>query len=426
MKKVKGWFLFALFIVCMLIITGCKDDTYERLKTVQVEVDYNPIYVTNRGISINNDEDFYVSKAKEIINFDTMKHGDYRNVHYFNGNVFFVMEYDSYYSHNKKSVEALNLTYDEEHQRCYAKLALFKVNALTGKCELLEDLGEVYHTDLFDHYALLNVLKILSDSMAALTYNGKLQLYDLDSCTVVQSFDIYDPKEYCCFDSTGPENDIFPFNMYGNDYAAVFEDRIDYYKFDGNEFEKHTLEVNAPVGETFGVAKNTFYSYTYMGGWPDKWEPGFCFNTETLEILVLPIEDIFALRTSPDDSSNSESEDKGYIVEHNGKGYNVTSVGGNSFEILDSDGQLIQVVDKEMLESNDKYAELVAIDEDCSCAAPEKYFVKNDKLYFYCRGSYGWAASTPNFIFEYDFDTGSLKYAGMVSQASYVWKIIIQ
>ena len=30
------------------------------------------------------------------------------------------------------------------------------------------------------------------------------------------------------------------------------------------------------------------------------------------------------------------------------------------------------------------------------------------------------------FVFEYDFDSGSLKYAGMISQSSHVWKIIIQ
>lgn len=424
MKKVKACFLPLIIIAFLFLLVGCKDDSYDKLKTVKTEVDYNPIFVTNRGVSINNDEDYYVSKVKGIIDFDSKKHGNFEKLYYYDDSIFFVMEYDSYYSHNDRFVEPLGLTYEEEHLMCYTKLGFFKVNALTGSCELLEDLGKVYYTDLYGHAETPDTLTVINDSMAALTYNGKLKLYSLDSCEVVQSFDIYDPEEYCCFESGGPEYNIFPFSMYGDDYVAVFEDRVDYYKFNGKLFEKHTVE-SVSIGETFGVADNKFYSYTYWGDAKGS-TPGLCFDTETFEILNLTIKEIDTLHASSDSSNQWETENKKYTVEHNGKYYNVTASGDATFNITDSDGQMIKVIDKALLDSNEKYIELVAIDKNCSYAAPEEYFVINGRLYFYCYGLYGWAASTPRFIFEYDFDSGSLKYAGMISQSSHVWKIIIQ
>lgn len=422
--------IFIVAVVCFGNLYGCSNDPYDRLKTVEIEVDYSPIFVTGRGISINNEEDFYVDKVSKVFDYDPngRNSGGPSNFYLWGDNVFFTVQYGGYHPYTDPLFKFSGKTIEEVRHKRHRKIAFFKTNVKTGECQLILDFGEV--TDIGKNIIQKyqpDVFALVDEQKAALMYNGKLVLYDMDSQAVVQNFDVFDPTDYLCWESSLNSSDVdhFPFRMYGKDYCANFGDRLEYYKYNGDVFEKYNFE-NVEVGAYTGIADNCFYSYKFKhdGAGNTKSVPTLCFNTETLEEFIPTDEELKRLKNYQ--AAQTEDSEDDFAVENGGSRYNVTKDSDGIFDILDSEGRLVKRVDKELLDSNVKFKELVAIDPNNDFAEPEYYFVSGERLYFICIGDYNMFGSTPRLIFEYDFESESLKYAGLISRASRLWKVIIQ
>lgn len=399
MKSYRIIAIFLCLVFCVFSVS-CKksltaEERWEIINGIEPEVDYEfSTYTTEYLIKDGQYYNFQKLAEKEL-GYECVLY-PYQNV-IFGDNVYFLYQYGE---HGEiRRIDGISYNYMS------FDVALVKVNLTDATCEIVHKFENIYPTSNFEYVNPLFLLIIDSDR-AVIQYNGYIQILDLNHNVIRESIKVYNVDEYR-FDMYQQFN--FDYNSYG-DYYVKNGDTLDYYELDGYKFKHHQYKINT---NTFWVERYKNYVYTsnlfkekvYYDAYDLETDASYDVN----ELVAMIKENTVSYEAKPDIIGG-----KPYYLYYVSGG----TLNGGEIIIKDLDKKTIVTIDeKYMIENSEIFKQINGVmyyDHGyASCA------VVDGKLFlgFY---SHNWSrlAKSPLYIFEYDIENNSIKYAGYLDKAT--------
>lgn len=280
-QRRKQFFCSAVCVVTVLILfptlSGCTyNQRLKRVLAVQPEVSYGYAAVGDGGITVNNTFFRYEDEADRLI-LGQVDGYDYAHT-FMDSGVFYLCTYRiGPFVQSKKA-------------------ALFYMDYLSGACELIRNFGEILPTGKYGN-VYPAVYQAIDEQFLLFALNGRLQLFDVPSRTVVWEEQIYDPYLY-----TEAEPWEYPYRFGPSCYYILENATLSLWHFRNGSMEKLTLS---------GLNQSDKISFFGQIVYASHYDGGRIYDRayDLEEGRPFPIKDLQALLDQEKDpSSEPESE----------------------------------------------------------------------------------------------------------------------
>lgn len=426
-KFMQKTLILAILIVSTLCFSSCSLNAEAKLKKIAPDVDYDFVLTYNFG-------------EKLVINGT---HYDLEDLAY---NIFRKKATDRPIFTGKDVIGKyiyFQYTYSESNpffprgtNNRKWNVALLRTNVETAETTVLYDFKDARPIGLDTKYPY-DVCNFVDDKSIFFFYNGNLMLYDLSTKTVTQTIDFYDEdraiSEDLTLDSVKVGELYCDFYYYAGDgiarYAEYRDGKIVDHKF---KIDEDCVYNNEDATQTLrlGRVENYVYDYKHINN-----EVRFfnCFDLVSGEDLGGEFVENFlkerreererqereeSARRENEEASEAEEKDDRYLINSNGKDY-YYRFDRHSVEIEDKEGNALYSVNSEYAQAHSKkYTELFRLyydnvwaEIDCAESYENRLFISfSNSILMWWR--------TPRMIFEFDLETGDMKYLTYVD--SYV------
>lgn len=394
-----------LFVLLFLSLVGCSDcsnkERYERISKVDSEVDYGYIFIDARGFFVNKDRYDYLSMVKAKLS------GNQENIYY--GVDIGSKHYSLYHYKTHGKVQTVNnraengLTFD---------VALVEFDVLTCDCEIIYEFKDVYPTYNYS-YGEPYIIRWADETTCIFQYNGLLQVFDLTTKSIINSYDVYNKEDYrTCEYFPYSFNEFYDFYHYENGILY-------YYEYKNRGYVLHEFSASSDT-YYIGRKENYIYTYRYIGGFIDnKYYAYRYYDCYDLRDGQRMSEEFMADLVKSDNNGQPSIENNTFTV--NGKEYNYIIENTSStsrdkvvLKIFDGDTLVVTIDNEYMLENSVAFNQLFYLwDERISyynCASIE--IVENKIFILFESNSYSWLQLSPLFVYEYDIEQDKIYYVG--------------
>ena len=253
-----------LFFSALFSLFGCTyNQRLKRVLAVEPEVPYGCAAVGEAGITVNGRLFFYEDEADRQIS-GQIEGYDYAHT-FMDSGVFYLC------------------TYRRGPFRQSKKAALFYMDYRSGACKLIRDFGEILSTER-SGVPYPDVYRAVNERFLLFALNGRLQLFDLPSRTVVWEEKVYDPLLY-----TEAEAWEYPYRFGPGCYYALDDSRLSLWYFRDGTMKKLTAS-GLTQSDNIGFFGQYVYASHYDGGMiydrAYDLETGQTFPTEELRALI--------------------------------------------------------------------------------------------------------------------------------------------
>lgn len=425
MKKFYLKILVCLSLIAiMCCFTACSRNSRSKLNKILPDVDYDFVLI-NRQEIVKNGVHYDVEKlAYDIMKKKATDSPVHVNSHVVDENLYFTYTYsekNSLFPTNKN-----NRKFD---------VALFKTNIETIETTCIYDFKDVKPLSISSKYP--SVCSFIDDDFFLFTYNGELMLFDVDSENVIQTIPFYDAERAVCGEfeiESAVDNNYYVLH----DLYYYIGGTLRYAEYRDGEIIDHTFTVDEDSvwhtdydGEKHCASVNRIEKYIYndryKGG---EYEYFNCFDLVTgQEVDAELIKNILKEDEERTESEREEqkTEDDRKCITVNGKEFYYKD-GGSCVEIEDKDGNNLYSISSSYAERNNKkFIELFCVyfhvEDGGVMANTRGAYEFDNRLFVLFDRNIMMLGRTASMIFEFDFESGDLKYLTYVYGRFYIHSI---
>lgn len=393
MKRVT---LLLIMTILSTLLIGCSKEPqyYERISTVDKEVEYGYIAYNDRAIT----NDFVVSNfLDEATKLVKDKNKSYVYGEYYTDNyIYYLYQYDGHKPLYQSSSDKTN--------KYRFDVGLFRASIVSGNVELLYDFKNVYPIYEYDYSNPHIYTNLVDDNYLAFSYNGKLEIFDLEERKIIYTKELHEQKAYVNAPS-------YPYrtNTYGDHYAII-DNVLHYNKYNQTDYSYKTFDVdNRASVIRYG---DIIFIYQYEAS-KKVYTNAFDLNSGDDVNLDWALYYMEAFEEEHKDESGLIAQE--FIYKNVKYNYEISSQ-GDSITIKDSEDNVIFYTNTDnMKNDNEAYKKLsmLWVKNREVLPKPTKIMTIDDKLFIIFKADHQWGHyGQPTYIYECDLDNNKIRYVG--------------
>lgn len=394
MKKVT---LLVIMTILSTLLIGCSREPqyYERISTVDREVDYGYIAYNNRSITNDFVITNFFDEATKLVKDKSNKgyvYGEYYTSNY----IYYLHQYDSHQPLFQKSSDKTN-----KHR---FDVGLFRASIVSGNVELLYDFKNVYPIYIGQYMNPNVYTNLVDDKYLAFSYNGKLEIFDLEEQKIIYTKELHEPKAYVNAPS-------YPYrtNTYG-DYYAIIDNVLHYNVYNQTDYSYKTFNVDDDASVIrYG---DIILIYQYDGS-EKVYTDAFDLNQGEGVNLDWALD--YKVAFEEEHSDKSVLKPNEFIYKSVKYNYEFSSQ-GDSITIKNLENNVIFYTDTDNMKNhNEAYKKLsmLWVKDREVLPKPRKIMTIDDKLFIVFIADHQWGHyAQPAYIYECDLDDNQIRYVG--------------